>query len=189
MTARSRTIAWSLVVAVCAALTVAGCDAANPVAPAPAAFPSAPNTDDEDIGDGDACPSIVPPEDCVPLTQAERQQLWWDIQNGIKWWNGPCGNLGAHLQDFVTYRDIRKYAINRNFWPSWAVGFWDPQDRYTGAPQISFDWAYHQGWPSEAVKTLMHEATHSYRGMGSLAHSYDPVGPGTYWVEDQCINW
>jgi hypothetical protein len=75
MASRIRTSARLLLLG--GALVLAACDASRPVAPAPISVPTGPNRDD-DVGDGSSdCPPGVPASDCVPLSQAERQVIWW----------------------------------------------------------------------------------------------------------------
>jgi len=90
------------------------------------------------------------------------------------------------VQDFVSTGDVRKYHR-----PAFAspVGYYQEFAPGTGQRQISYDLIYHQGWDSERTRTFLHEATHSYRNMGNEIDSWDPLGTGTYWVENNCFNW
>lgn len=120
------------------------------------------------------------------MTQAERTELWWGVQNGMKWWNATCASIGNHLQDFISTGDVRKYHRPTFGGP---VGFYQEIAPGTGVRQISYDLIYHQGWPDERTRTFMHEGTHSFRNMGNEIDTWDPIGPGTLWVENNCFNW
>ena len=191
MASRMKRVGQAVVFAGWIVLAVAACDGRSPLAPARESFPTAASLDD-DVGDGSqACPPGISLVDCEFLTQQERQELWWDIQNGVKWFNSTCAAIGARAQDFVLYGDIRKYDGTqiRISNPNFAVGYWQLHFYMTGLPQISYDRVYTQGWTSERTRIIMHEATHDYRQMGDLADSWDPLGPGTYWIENNCYNY
>lgn len=186
MASRTSNVACTVVLAGLLALGISACDAPSALAPRHTSGPLAPNFD-EDAGDGSTdCPPGVPAWDCVPLTQAERTEIWWDVQQGVKWYIGICASIGSHLQDFVATGDVRKY--NR---PTFGgpVGFYQEIAPSTGVRQISYDLIYHQGWNSERTRTFLHEGTHSFRNMGSQIDSWDPLGPGAFWVENNCFNW
>jgi hypothetical protein len=170
-----------------ACLTVAvtvGCGVTNPVAPTDRSFPSAPNlTSSDDIGDGGNCPPDATA--CDTVTTAERQDLYWDLQNAVKWWDQDCARIGQHMQDTVLNADIRKFppiAARPGVTGNWeAVG-------PAGREQISYrSDLWQSGWFSERVLTSIHEGTHSYWGTG-LNHTY-ALGWGTYWAEDNCFNY
>jgi hypothetical protein len=62
------------------------------------------------VGDPDyQCPRQVHPDDCEELTASERQDLWVDIEFGIKWYDPNCAAVGEAMQDFVLTGDVRKY--------------------------------------------------------------------------------
>jgi hypothetical protein len=172
----------------CLTIAVAvGCSVPNPVAPTDRPFPSAPSltsTDDVDDGTTDCPPDAT---SCDTVTTAERQSLWWDVQQGVKWWDPDCAAIGYHMQDKVLHGDIRKFPTIAA--RPWVTGSWQPVPNVAGADQISFRsdlWS--SAWTSERLLTAIHEGVHSYHRGGSFDHTY-AVGFGTYWAEDNCFNY
>jgi hypothetical protein len=120
------------------------------------------------IGDGSAdCPDGVPPEDCVPVTQQQRTDLWWDLQIGIRWEIEDCANIGYQMQDFVLTGDVRVYPDPTHTldWGQWQIR--------GGFEQISFNAdVFTQGWSHERLPTAIHEGYHHWAGGGSEWYAY-----------------
>lgn len=153
------------------AVAVAGCATQDSLGPPPLASPSF------NVGSGAAdCPEEVPAEDCVELTQSERQGLWWDIEHGVQWWNEDCVQLGEYMQDFALTGDMRKWPDS--LFPDW-LGLWQVMEDQHHQISIN-DVLYGQGWESERILTLIHEAYHSM-------HSSDDEYAAESWAQT-CVN-
>jgi hypothetical protein len=145
-----------ILLALCPAIFTLACsDRDTPVPTAPPAFgaPHATVLEDTD------CPPDVRPEDCRPATQIERDDLFWDIKIGIKWYDTACASVGYDLLDFAKYGDVRIY-------PDSAGRPLGTFVRYlpSGSRRISINAnMWQQGWASGArARTFMHEGHHDF---------------------------
>ena len=57
----------------------------------------------------EACPDDVAPEDCRAATEAERYDLWWDIQVSVKWYLESCAAIGYAMQEMASTGVIKVY--------------------------------------------------------------------------------
>lgn len=102
-----------------------------------------------------------PPEstNCTPLSQDERNTLWWDIQLSIHWWDPACADVGLQMQDYTQTGDIRKYdlaIVNGRT----TVGAW--QKFPDGSTQISFhQLLFDPSRAGQRTTTAMHEGHHA----------------------------
>jgi hypothetical protein len=170
---------WVTHAVVVAAVLVAGMTACGggdgPTSPPSRAVPGVPHLE-VFYGDG-ACPWYIAEEDCMPLNETERENMIWDLQRGIQWWDPDCAAVGNHMVDFMRYGDVKRYPND-----GVSAGVW--QLFTTGEQRISFnDVIVWQGWSSTAdrVRAMIHEGWHSY----TMSDDED----GAYTFEDGCIDW
>jgi hypothetical protein len=171
-----------------AVLAVAGCTVPDPVSPRAPAVPSdiARYVDDEtdEAGSENSCPPQIPESQCEPMTQAEKDMLWWDIKISIKWEIPMCADIGRLMQDFAKTGDVRKWQATTT---TIAVGYWTPPTGFPSyKPQRVAIRSDLLGWWRGRLDTFMHEGSHVWYQSGQGAHNWQ-VG-GAYWVEDNCIN-
>lgn len=121
------------------------------------------------------CPPQVYTWQCEPLNQQERDDLYWDLMQGIRWEEPGCSAVGFHIIDFIQYGDVRKF---QDFDNVVTTGYW--QKFSDGSERISFN-SRIMGWRSERTATALHEGWHS--------HSRGGDESGAYSFENQCINW
>ena len=165
----------------CAALAVAGsaCNS-DPLGPG-ARLPEAPQREDyTNEESGEDCPPNVPPELCKPLTQAERDQMYWEVLMNVRWDVEQCTRVGERALDWVLYGDMRKYP----YMSSYFTGNWT---KYTnGVERIGIREDQLVTY-ADRMENIMHEVTHSFWGVGDASHGYALYSP--QWSEQNCINW
>jgi hypothetical protein len=124
------------------------------------------------------CPVEVPPEDCRAMSQAQREDMWWDLELGVQWWDQDCATAGRQMQDFVLNGDMRVYTDFDNMV---TVGWWG-RFTDTGHEVIGINsglWG--QGWQGQRLNTGIHEGVHKWRRGGGETEA------GHF--ADYCINW
>lgn len=181
MASRTNAVAptLTLMFSVCIAIAATACEVTNPVAPgSPSVHPSATYGSDQSTDAAD-CPPDVAPADCQPLSQTERQTLWWDVQQGIKWWDENCAAIGTKIQDQITTGDMRKFP-SASAW----YGYWREQANSGSQVSIRSD---RLGWYDTRLNTMLHEGVHVRWYNNYFAHTY-ALG-GTFWAENNCVNW
>lgn len=127
---------------------------------------------------GEECPPNVPLSECQPITQAERDQIYWDILFGVHWNNEECNRVGQRALDMAQYGDIRKYPMMSSYY----LGYWRRQSEL-GTERIAFraDRLLTYG---DRMSTMTHESSHSRWNRGDHGFTlYDP-----YWVQDNCFD-
>jgi hypothetical protein len=122
----------------------------------------------------------VPENECVPFTQAERDQIYWEVLTNVCWDIAQCANIDNKAVDWALYGDLRKYPM---MW-SYYTGNWT---LYTNGAQRIGIRSDQMLTYADRMENILHESTHSYFGAGDSAHSYALYYPA--WTEGNCINW
>ena len=129
----------------------------------------------DDTGEAE-CPDYVPEEECLPMDPGQRQSLWFDIQNGIKWYTQECADIGYAAMDFVNTGDMRTWNDPSSPW----TAFWSKANAQRGQRvAIRRD---RMSWQSLRLRDMMHEGTHSFYQDGQS------VEDAASWVEYNCLN-
>lgn len=129
-----------------------------------------------------ACPDNVPPEACEPMSSAERQTLYWDILQGVKWDIEECATVGNRALDHAQYGEMRKYPMLSSYFD----GYWQPASRNPwGTGDIIAIRADRMLIHGDRMQMMVHESSHSRWNRGEHGFAlYDP-----YWAQYNCINW
>jgi hypothetical protein len=62
------------------------------------------------------------------MDPGQRQNLWFDIQNGIKWYTQECASIGYAAQDFANSGDLRTWNDPSSPW----TAFWSKANAQRG---------------------------------------------------------